>query len=183
MELIYLLLKTLFEIIDVENKIKRLIIIDNIYCNDQYNINYLEKIISLIKTKSANIKLILCGNGPYFNTKFIDFYEGNNILTNNDKLYYKEFKEIFYIYNADKDEINKVIKENEKKENEIKDESILKKKLENNTYSFYGLYFSEELDKKNISYNTIMENKKFISQLPLDYFHKSQIPKEINFNC
>ena len=182
MELIYLLLKTLFEIINVENKIKRIIIIDNIYCNDEYNLNYLEKVITIIKTKSSNVKLILCGNGPYFNTKFIDFYEGNNILTNNDKLYYKEFKEIFYIYNADKDEINKVIKENEKKENEIKDESILKKKLENNTYSFYGLYFSEELDKKIISYKTIMENKKFISQLPLEYFEIKILKNEMSFN-
>ena len=182
MELIYLILKTLFKIINDDNKIKRIIIIDNIYCNDEYNMNYLEKIITLIKTKSSNIKLILCGSGPYFNEKFIDFYEGNNILTNNDKLYNKEFKEIFYIYNADKDEINQVINENEKIENEIKDESNLKNELENHTYTFYDFYFSEELDKKNISYKTIMEYKKFVSRLPLEYFEIKILNNEISFN-
>ena len=182
MELIYIIIKGLFEIISNKDENTRIFIIDNIHSIDEYNLNYLEKIISLIKCKSSNIKLILCGNGPYFNQKFINLYEGYNILQKGDNICKKEFLEIIYLYNADKDDINKIINEKEKKENEIKDKSILEKEYQTNIYSFYELYFSEELDKKTFSYKTIMENKKFISQLALEYFEIKILKNGISFN-
>ena len=142
----------------------------------------LRKDYFFIKSKSSNIKLILSGSGPYFNITFIDLYEGYNILRKGDNLCKKQFLEMFYLYNADKNEINKIMNKSEKTENKIKDESIVEKELKNNIYSFYELYFSEELDKKTISYKTILENKSFVSQLALEYFEIKILKNGISFN-
>ena len=51
----------------------------------------------------------------------------------------------------------------------IEDESFLNNELEKGIYTFYHLYFAEELDKKQYSYDTIIENKNFMINLPLEY--------------
>jgi hypothetical protein len=84
MELIYNILKVLLDIISPIDTIRRIIIIDNIYNNDSLVLNYLNEIIKLIYTKNSNIKLIISGNGPYFNNKFLDFYEKFHVMTTND---------------------------------------------------------------------------------------------------
>lgn len=54
--------------------------------------------------------------------------------------------------------------------------------MEKNIYSFYGLYFSEELDNKIFKYQTILTNKNTIISLPLEYFEiKITVNNEISF--
>ena len=177
MKLIYLILNILFEVIDCNNNVIRLIIIDNIYNNEKEIIDDLNNIIKFITNKNSNIKIIICGRGPYFNQLFIDYYLKFQVLTNDDKYQKNKLSQFFYIYNADKNEFNKY-NEKEKEENENLNELFLKKQLENKVYSFYKLYFSEELDKKDYSFQTIKNNMGFISQLPLEYFEIKIIKKK-----
>ena len=87
MELISKILEILFQIIKDDNNIQRIIILDNIYDNDIDTIKNLNNIINIINKKSSNIKLILSGNGPYFNEKFIEFYEEFHALTNEENYF------------------------------------------------------------------------------------------------
>ena len=117
-----------------------------------------------------------------FNQKFIDFYAENHVLTNDKELFKHELKEYIYLYCADFNEYNIIMNNEEKKEKENLDEIILKEKLEKSIYSFYGLYFSEELDTKIFKYKHILENRDFIEPLPLEYFEiKIALNNEISF--
>ena len=171
MKFIYLILYSLLEVIDYNNNdIRRIIIIDNIYNNDEVNIKYLNNIIKLINNTNSNIKLIICGKGPYFNQIFLDFYINFQVMTNEDKFIDKEETELLYIYCEDKNELNKFIDNNEKIQNESIDENFLQNELKTKIYSFFGLYLAEELDNQKYEYQTIKNNIKDISQLPLEYF-------------
>ena len=182
MELIYNILKVLLDIISPIDTIRRIIIIDNIYNNDSLVLNYLNEIIKLIYTKNSNIKLIISGNGPYFNNKFLDFYEKFHVMTTNDDFKRNGLIEFMLIYYANNNYIKNIINDEEKKENENKDELILKKELEQKIYSFYQIYLSEELNKRIFSYKTIMANKSYISQFPLEYFEIKMIKEGLEFN-
>ena len=70
MKIIYVVLSNLFEIIGEEKKYRRLVIIDNIKEMNKNNIHYLNKIIELINKKNSFFKIIICGNGTYFNQNF-----------------------------------------------------------------------------------------------------------------
>ena len=182
MELIYNILKVLLDIISPIDTIRRIIIIDNIYNNDSLVLNYLNEIIKLIYTKNSNIKLIISGNGPYFNNKFLDFYEKFHVMTTNDDFKRNGLIEFMLIYYANNNYIKNIINDEEKKENENKDELILKKELEQKIYSFYQIYLSEELNKRIFSYKTIMANKSYISKFPLEYFEIKMIKEGLEFN-
>ena len=182
MELIYNILKVLLDIISPIDTIRRIIIIDNIYNNDSLVLNYLNEIIKLIYTKNSNIKLIISGNGPYFNNKFLDFYEKFHVMTTNDDFKRNGLIEFMLIYYANNNYIKNIINDEEKKENENKDELILKKELEQKIYSFYQIYLSEELNKRIFSYKTIMANRSYISQFPLEYFEIKMIKEGLEFN-
>ena len=54
--------------------------------------------------------------------------------------------------------------------------------VRNTVYSFYQLYFSEELNNKKINYKDIIENKELITKLPLEYFEIKINKNEIVFN-
>jgi hypothetical protein len=86
------------------------------------------------------------------------------------------------IYYANNNYIKNIINDEEKKENENKDELILKKELEQKIYSFYQIYLSEELNKRIFSYKTIMANKSYISKFPLEYFEIKMIKEGLEFN-
>ena len=60
--------------------------------------------------------------------------------------------------------------ENQKKENENIDESNLRKEMENKIYSFYELFFSEELDNKAFTHEKIEEGRDCFIKFPLEYF-------------
>ena len=129
-KIIYFILISLLDIIEVNNNITRIIIIDNIY-NNNYNVRlYLGEIIKLIYKKNYNIKLIICGRGPYFNQKFFDFYERLDVITDEDKFIEKESFEFMYLFCAKNSDINKLLSQDEIKQNETEDESNLIKELE-----------------------------------------------------
>lgn len=115
MELIFSILEVLFGIITDDNDIVRIIIIDNIYNNSDYIIQNLTSIINFINNKKSNIKLIISGEGPYFNQKFIDFYAKNHVLINDKDILEHELKECIYIYCANYNEYNIIMNNDEKK--------------------------------------------------------------------
>ena len=186
MEFIYLFLKSLLDVIrDNESTMERLIIIDNIYITDKEVLKYLDKIISLIKENKWYIKLIISGRGPYFNQKFYELFQDSHVVTNEDDLAGVEIYEFLYIYYADKNQIHNLMSEIQKKENENIDESNLKKDVENKIYSFYELYFSEELDKKTFSYEELEKEGDCLIKFPLEYFEikiRKTLQKEFSFN-
>ena len=203
MEFIYLILQALFDVIynsnDDNNKSNngnnrnngnksnyfiaiRMIIIDNIYSNDENTLNYLNKIINFINQKDWYIKLIICGRGPYFNQKFFEFYKDFHVYTNDDNLKGVEIPEFLYIYYGDNNRIHDIMNEKQIKENEKIDVSHLEKVVSNKIYSFYELYFSEELDKKTFSYDTIIDNRDYLIKFPLEYFEIKKIKYELKFN-
>ena len=65
-------------------------------------------------------------------------------------------------YYADNNQILALMDENQKKENENIDEFNLRKDMENKIYSFYELFFSEELDKKTFTHKKIEEGREQI---------------------
>ena len=185
MAIIYIVLSNLFEIIGEEIEYRRLVIIDNINDMDKDDINYLNDIIQLFDKKKIFFKLIICGNGSYFNQKFIEFYIKNNVLSINSNFDENQLTEFFYLYNADKDEIKNIIDENNKKINlnkkEIEEELISKEEKEIDKYSFYFLYFAEELDNKTFTRETIIQNIDFIKGMPLEYFEITLTGNNMNF--
>ena len=185
MKIIYVVLSNLFEIIGEDIEYRRIIIIDNINDMDEDDINYLNDIIQLFDKKKIFFKLIICGNGPYFNQKFIEFYIKNNILSNDSNFAKNQSFEFFYLYNADKDEMKNIIKENNKKINlnnkENEDVLISKEEKEIDKYSFYFLYFAEELDNKTFTRNAIIQNLDFIKRMPLEYFEIKIEGNNMNF--
>ena len=174
MKIIYVVISNLFEIIGEEKDYRRLVIIDNIKEMNKNNIHYLNNIIELINKKNSFFKIIICGNGTYFNQKFLEFNEKNNVLSTDSNFSTNELNEFVYLYNADKDEIKNIIDKNNKEINlnqeENEKELILKEEKEINKYSFYFLYFAEELDKKTFTEESITQDIKFIKEMPLEYF-------------
>ena len=174
MKIIYVVLSNLFEIISEEKEYRRLVIIDNIYEMNKDDICYLKNIIELIHKTNSYFKIIICGNGPYFNKKFLEFYENKNVLSNDNNFIKNELSEFFYLYNADKDEIKNIIENNNREINinkeENEEELLSKEEEEINKYSFYFLYFAEELDNRTFTEETIIQDIDFIHGMPLEYF-------------
>jgi len=174
MKIIYVVLSNLFEIIGEEKKYRRLVIIDNIKEMNKNNIHYLNKIIELINKKNSFFKIIICGNGTYFNQKFLEFNENNNVLSIDSNFSKNQLNEFVYFYNADKDEIKNIIDKNNKEINlnqkENEKELILKEEKDINKYSFYSLYFADELDNKTFTEESITHDIEFIKGMPLEYF-------------
>ena len=185
MKIIYVVLSNLFGIIGEEAEFCRLVVIDNINDIDEVDINYLNNIIQLFDKKKIFFKLIICGNGPYFNQKFIEFYIKRNVLSIDNIFAKNQLPEFFYLYNADNDEIKNIIDENNNKINvnreENEDELISKEEKAIDKYSFYFLYFAEELDNKNFTRDTIIQNKDFIKGMPLEYFEIQIEGNNMNF--
>ena len=180
MKIISVVLSNLFEIIGEEREYRRLVIIDNINDMDEDDINYLNNIIQLFDKKKIFFKLIICGNGSYFNQKFIEFYIKKNVLSINSNFAKNQLPEFFYLYNADKDEIKNIKEINLNKE-EIEEELISKEEKEIDKYSFYFLYFTEELDNKTFTRETIIQNIDFIKGMPLEYFEIKIEGNNMNF--
>ena len=67
------------------------------------------------------------------------------------------------------------------KQNETEDESNLIKELELKKYSFYQIYFSEELDKYIISNNILKTEKNYLMQFPLEYFEIKKSNDDLTF--
>ena len=174
MKKIYVILSNLFEIIGEETEYRRIVIIDNINDMDEDDINYLNDIIQLFDKKNMFFKLIICGKGPYFNQKFIEFYIKRNVLSIDSNFDKNQLYEFFYLFNADKDEIKNIIDENNKEINISKEEYeyelISKEEKVIDIYSFYFLYFAQELDNKTFTRDTIIQNIDFIKGMPLEYF-------------
>ena len=185
MKIIYDVLSKLFEIIGEETKYRRLVIIDNINDMDEDDINYLNEIIQLFNKKKILFKLIICGIGHYFNQKFIEFYINKNVLSNDSNFAKNQLFEFFYLYNADKDKMKNIIDENNKKINLNKEENenelISKEEKELDKYSFYFLYFAEELDNKIFTKDAILQNIDFIKAMPLEYFEIKIEEDNMNF--
>ena len=183
MEFIYLILESLFNVIkDNIDETKRIIIIDNVYTNDKEALKYLNNIISLIQGNNWYIKLILSGRGPYFNQKFYNCFKAYHVFTNDDDLERIEMPEFLYIYYTNHAQIYAQMDENLKKENENIDESNLKKEMENKIYSFYELFFSEELDKKTFTHKEIEDGEDCFIKFPLEYFIiKIKKEKEVHY--
>ena len=158
-----------------ERKMNIVIIIDNIYDNNNLSINALQNIINLIKSKSKYVKLILCGNGKFFNKKLINLY------------LIREPSDQFFILSINKSEIKE--QENEDndfleyslkfkhlyEENKNKKMNIIENLIENekknfSNYSFLELYFGEELNNKIITIQEIQNNQDLLSEIPLEFF-------------
>ena len=169
MELIYMIIEVVLNIIIDTNNINRIIIIDNIFNNDKDTIRFLNNIIEIIKKKPPNFKIIICGRGSYFNQKLFEMYEKWHIFTNNDDFRMNQSPEFLYLFYIEQNKIHNCLNIDEKG-NDYIDEEILKNESENLLYSFYGLYFSEELEEKTISYENIKKNKEFLVQMPLEFF-------------
>jgi len=170
MELIYMIIEVVLNIIKDFENIKRIIFIDNIYNNDKDVIYFLNNIIKIIKKKPQNFKIIICGKGPYFNQKLFEMYENFHILTNNNNFINHLPPEFVYLFYIEKNKIQNYI-----------DEEILENESKNLLYSFYGLYFSEEIDEKTISYETIKKNKDFFVQMPLEFFEITKQDEGLHF--
>ena len=175
---IYNLLKNLFEV-KLEKNDRKIIIIDNIYdekCNSKEGI---KAIIHLIEKYKSDVKLILCGNGQFFNKKFIELYEKNSFQTNGDyeNAYFLSIdkKIISNNINQSKEFLKYSLKFNYLYENQDTMEELKKKIIEEEQeylerYTFYGLFFSDELNKKKIPKEEIIKDKKIYYEMPLDYF-------------
>ena len=107
-------------------------------------------------------------------------YENFHIFTNNDDFRMNQSPEFIYLFYIEQNKINNCLNI-DVKENDYIDEEIIKNESENILYSFYGLYFSEELDEKTISYENIKKNKKFFVQMPLEFFEIIKNKKGLYF--
>ena len=86
-----------------------------------------------------------------------------------------------YLFCAKNSDINKLLSQDEIKQNETEDESNLIKELELKKYSFYQIYFSEELDKYIISHNILKTEKNYLMQFPLEYFEIKKSNNDLTF--
>ena len=182
MDVIYSILNKLFDTIGKEDDCPRIVTIDNIYEMNEDDIHYLNKIIKFIKIKNQLVKIIICGNGTYFNQKFIEFYENYKVRTNKDNSSKNQLSEFVYLYNADKTEIQNIFKDMGINKREKEEELITKEVNEINYYSFNFLYFAEELDNKTLTHDEIIKNKNFIGGMPLEYFEIEKKGNDLNFN-
>lgn len=172
---IYFFLKNLFEAIKpIKNDKRIVIIIDNIIDKDNNLNNVIEDILSL--QKSNRIKFVLCGNGKYFNQKFIELYQSDSIQTydrirnayilSNDKQY-KEFLNEFLKYSLKFSEIY----ENNQSKEEFEEKIINYEKEYLDIYHFSGIFFGEELINKIIKKEDIEnKNKNIFFEIPFEYF-------------
>ena len=96
-------------------------------------------------------------------------YEKCHIFTNNDNFKTNQSPEFLYLFYIEQNKIHNCLNIDEKG-NDYINEEILKNESENLLYSFYDLYFSEELDEKTISYENIKKNIQFLEQMPLEFF-------------
>lgn len=178
---LYIFLEKLFQIFKESNNKKiRIIIIDNIWDYKGYYKESIKNIIQLIGKYQNIFKLILCGNGYYFNKKFIELYKKNSINT------YKN-KENAFLLSIDKNKINAHIKQSDEffksslkfnylyNANEYTMEDFKKKIISEeqqylNGYNFYGLFFCDELNGKTIPKDEIIKDQRIYYEMPLDYF-------------
>ena len=182
MNVIYSILHKLFDTIGKENYCPRIVTIDNIYEMNEEDINYLNKIIDIVNKKNQLVKIIICGNGTYFNQKFIKHYENYEVRTNQDDISKNQLSEFVYLYNADKTEIQKIFKDMGINKKEKEEELMTKEIKEINYYSFNFLYFAEELENKTLAHDEIIKNKNFIRGMPLEYFEIEKKGNNFNFN-
>ena len=197
LQYIYYFLQNLFQaVIFKDNKYdykgKIIIIIDNIYDENNKVKESIESIISLTDKFMGNVKLIICGNGRYFNEKFIELYKSkcfqtiglyqNSLILSIDKQniekqiknsneFLKYSLKFNYLYKDNQNILdfeNKIIKEEEK---------YLEK------YDFLGLFFCEELNNKKIIREDILKDKTIFFKIPLEYFEitENKDDKSLNF--
>ena len=192
---IYKLLNNLLNEIKLkERKNNIVIILDNVYDNNYLSIDILNNIIKLIQSKSPYVKLILTGNGNFFNRKLIDLYiikDPNELLTQDFLLFSIDKSELKEKINESIDFLEYSIKfkhlyeENKNKkglENIIENIIEIEKKYICN-YSFYGLFFGEELNKRNVLINDIKKDKNFLCETPLDLFEITLLKNENFEDC
>ena len=183
MSIIYQLLVNLFDAIAIDNhdveSFNRIIIIDNIYYTDEMNeeIKVLKSIKNLIKNKKDNYKLIICGRGKYFNNKFIAKYKEAKIYIN-EKIYNYINNEYMYIFstNFNEDSIT---------ENSINnlEESIIDEEItELDNYSFFPLFFSEELHDRFLPFEEVINDDNLLKDMPLEFFKMAFEEKGIRFS-
>ena len=176
MEIIYQLLVNLFKVIDGDENCKRIIIIDNINNLNEKDEAFLSlnNIKQLILRKNNNFKLIISGNGKYFNKQFIKSYENLKIMEN-DKVYSYTMKEYIYLFSTSlnrNNTNNNLLNENEIKSENNLDAKLISEELTNLTnYSFAALFFAEELDNKYLSYDEVIKDDNLLDSMPLEYFN------------
>ena len=147
MEIIYQLLVNLFKVIDGDENCKRIIIIDNINNLNEKDEAFLSlnNIKQLILRKNNNFKLIISGNGKYFNKQFIKSYENLKIMEN-DKVYSYTMKEYIYLFSTSlnrNNTNNNLLNENKIKSENNLDAKLISEELTNLTnYSFAALFFA-----------------------------------------
>ena len=177
------ILKTL----NIKNRI--VIIIDNIHLlkeegKDDENDFFLSSIISLNNCCFSNVKIILSGSGKFFNEKFLKLYKNYQFqrFTYPESGYYlsineEDLKSINSIKLFDNKDIENVVFNDYDKKRISEEENYLDK------YSLIGLFHTDELDKKALSRNFILENMNIIINQPLEYFDiKISNNSEICFN-
>ena len=157
MSIIYQLLVNLFDAIAIDNhdveSFNRIIIIDN------------------------NYKLIICGRGKYFNNKFIAKYKEAKIYIN-EKIYNYINNEYMYIFstNFNEDSIT---------ENSINnlEESIIDEEItELDNYSFFPLFFSEELHDRFLPFEEVINDDNLLKDMPLEFFKMAFEKNGIRFS-
>ena len=139
-------------------------IIDNISMDQDEKNNSktnLKKIISLIKMFPKNVKIIISGNGKYFNQKFIELYENICIQRMVNE------SEFGYILSLDNKMAYKFINVDKKNYKNF----ILNEEKSLDRYPFQNLIFSEELDNKCYNKKDINEIKNILYECPLEYFN------------
>ena len=171
---IYYFLKNLLKAI---KKIKSgntiVIIIDNIIDKDNDLSDIIQNIISL--RNSNNIKFVLCGNGKYFNQKFIELFQNDSIQTNDysNNAYIlsinKKYKEKLDEFLKNSKKFSKLYENNHSKE-EFEEKLIDNEKEYLDIYHFSGLFFGEELINKIIKKEDIKENKHIFFEMPFERY-------------
>ena len=121
--------------------------------------------------KNYNYKLIICGRGKHFSKQFIDSYENLHCMTN-DKIYKYVMYEYTYLFSTN-------LKENI---NNIDEDLILNEINELEKYSFYELFFAEELHNKKLSYEEVTKKDNLLRFMPLEYFKIILKDGEIGIN-
>ena len=182
MQLIYELIEVLLNIVDCKN-INRIIIIDNInHETDDKTLSYLNNIIELLNDeKYSSVKIIICGRGTYFNKIFFKLFQGFQVMTNEEDLFYYQENELVYLYQGDNDEIQNIKKMNKNIFEESDEKLILKEVSELDVYDFYGLYFSEELNGNSYNNSEISKKIDAFTRMPIEYFKIEEKQGNIKF--